>query len=46
MNTSTAKESKNSKMYKDLVKTINGALEMALLVKQNRYDQNVLPKNK
>ncbi len=36
VNTNTVKESKNSKMYKDLVKTINGAFEMALLVKQNR----------
>jgi nitrite reductase/ring-hydroxylating ferredoxin subunit/multimeric flavodoxin WrbA len=44
VNSNTVKESKNSKMYKDLVKTINGAFEMALLVKQNRYDQNVLYK--
>ncbi len=44
VNSNTVKESKNSKMYKDLVKTINGAFEMALLVKQNRYDQNVLHK--
>ena len=46
VNSNTVKESKNSKMYKDLVKTINGAFEMALLVKQNRYDQNVLAENK
>ncbi|WP_458747396.1 Rieske 2Fe-2S domain-containing protein [Candidatus Nitrosocosmicus sp. T] len=38
-------ESKNSKMYKDLVKTIYGAFEMALLVKRNRYDQTVLYKS-
>ncbi|MDQ4073362.1 MAG: NAD(P)H-dependent oxidoreductase [Thermoproteota archaeon] len=37
-------EGKNSKMYKDLLKTINGAFEMALLVKRNRYDQKVLSK--
>ena len=46
MNTDATKERKNSKMNNDLVNTIKGALEMALLVKQNRYDQNVLPKNK
>ncbi len=46
MNTGATKERKNSKMNNDLVNTIKGALEMALLVKQNRYDQNVLPKNK
>jgi nitrite reductase/ring-hydroxylating ferredoxin subunit/multimeric flavodoxin WrbA len=33
---------KNSQMYKDMVKTIHGAFEMALLIKRNRYDQNVL----
>jgi nitrite reductase/ring-hydroxylating ferredoxin subunit/multimeric flavodoxin WrbA len=38
-------ESKNSKMYKDLIKTIYGAFEMALLVKRNRYDQTVLYKS-
>ena len=43
-NTLTLKEGKNSKMYKDLIKTIYGAFEMALLVKRNRYDQNVLYK--
>jgi len=43
-NTITLKEGKNSKMYKDLIKTIYGAFEMALLVKRNRYDQNVLYK--
>ena len=37
-------ENKNSKMYKDLNKTIHGAFEMALLVKRNRYDQNILDK--
>jgi hypothetical protein len=35
---------KNSKMYKDIIKTIRGAFEMALLVKRNRYDQTVLYK--
>lgn len=44
-NTGATKERKNFEMNKDLVNTINGAIEMALLVKQNRYDQNVLPKN-
>jgi multimeric flavodoxin WrbA len=43
-NTITLKEGKNSKMYKDLIKTIYGAFEMVLLVKRNRYDQNVLYK--
>jgi hypothetical protein len=38
-------ESKNSKLYKDLIKTIYGAFEMALLVKRNRYDQTVLYKS-
>ena len=38
-------ESKNSKMYKDMIKTIYGAFEMALLVKRNRYDQTVLSKS-
>ncbi len=33
---------KNSQMYKDMVKTIHGAFEMALIIKRNRYDQNVL----
>ena len=37
--------SKNSKMYKDLIKTIYGAFEMALLVKRNRYDQTFLYKS-
>ncbi len=37
-----AKEDENSKLYKDISKMINGAYEMALLVKKNRYDQNVL----
>ena len=37
-------ENKNSKIYKDLIKTIHGAFEMALLVKRNRYDQNILDK--
>lgn len=46
MNTGATKVSKNSKMHNDLVKTIKGALEMALLVKRNRYDQNVLAENK
>ena len=46
MNTSATKEHKNSKMNNDLVNTIKGAFEMALLVKQNRYNQNVLPKYK
>ncbi|MDQ2685986.1 MAG: NAD(P)H-dependent oxidoreductase [Thermoproteota archaeon] len=41
-NTSTLKENKDSKMYNDLIKTINGAFEMALLVKRNRYDETVL----
>lgn len=45
-NIDTLKEdSKNSKMYKDLIKTIYGAFEMALLVKRNRYDQTVLYKS-
>ena len=35
-------ENNNSKMYDDLNKTIRGAYEMALLVKRNRYDQNIL----
>jgi nitrite reductase/ring-hydroxylating ferredoxin subunit/multimeric flavodoxin WrbA len=35
---------KNSKMYNDIIKTIRGAFEMALLVKRNRYDQTVLHK--
>jgi nitrite reductase/ring-hydroxylating ferredoxin subunit/multimeric flavodoxin WrbA len=42
MNTSATRERKNPKMYNDLAKTIHGAFEMALLIKQNRYDQNVL----
>lgn len=37
-------ENKNSKMHDDLIKTTHGAFEMALLVKQNRYDQKVLQK--
>ena len=36
---------KNSKMYNDIIKTIRGAFEMALLVKRNRYDQTVLHKS-
>ena len=36
------KVEKNSQMYKDIVKTIHGAVEMALIIKRNRYDQNVL----
>jgi nitrite reductase/ring-hydroxylating ferredoxin subunit/multimeric flavodoxin WrbA len=43
-NDTLEEEGKNSKMYKDLLKTIHGAFEMALLVKRNRYDQNVLYK--
>lgn len=35
---------KNSKMHKDIVETIHGAFEMALLIKRNRYDQKVLHK--
>lgn len=42
INTTTIKESMNSKLNKDLIKTITGAFEMALLLKQNRYDQKVL----
>ena len=42
INTNTTKESINSKLNKDLIKTIKGAFEMALLLKQNRYDQKVL----
>jgi multimeric flavodoxin WrbA len=42
MNPSATRERKNSKMHNDLAKTIHGAFEMALLIKQNRYDQNVL----
>jgi nitrite reductase/ring-hydroxylating ferredoxin subunit/multimeric flavodoxin WrbA len=38
-------EDKNSKMYKDIVQTIHGAFEMALLIKRNRYDQKVLHKS-
>jgi len=33
---------KSSQMYKDIVKAIHGAVEMALLIKRNRYDQKVL----
>jgi nitrite reductase/ring-hydroxylating ferredoxin subunit/multimeric flavodoxin WrbA len=36
------KVEKNSQMYKDIVKTIHGAVELALIIKTNRYDQNVL----
>ncbi len=36
---------KNSKMHKDIVGTIRGAFEMALLIKKNRYDQKVLDKS-
>lgn len=39
-------ENKNSKMHKDLIKTIHGAFEMALLLKRNKYDQNILDKSK
>jgi hypothetical protein len=42
INTTTVKESINSKLNKDLIKTVKGAFEMALLLKQNRYDQKVL----
>lgn len=42
MNTSDTKEHKNPEMYNDLAKTIKGAFKMALLLKQNKYDQNVL----
>ena len=41
-NTNTVNESLNSKFNKDLIETIKGAFEMALLLKQNRYDQKVL----
>ena len=40
-----SKEDKNPKMYNDLVKTLKGAFGMALLIKRNRYDQNVLAEN-
>jgi len=33
---------KSSQMYKDIVKAIHGEVEMALLIKRNRYDQKVL----
>jgi nitrite reductase/ring-hydroxylating ferredoxin subunit/multimeric flavodoxin WrbA len=36
------KVEKNSQMYKDIVKTIHGAVELAMIIKRNRYDQNVL----
>ncbi|MGD9674765.1 MAG: Rieske 2Fe-2S domain-containing protein [Candidatus Nitrosocosmicus sp.] len=42
INTNTTKENFSSKLNKDLIKTITGAFEMALLLKQNRYDQKVL----
>jgi nitrite reductase/ring-hydroxylating ferredoxin subunit/multimeric flavodoxin WrbA len=42
INTNTINESISSKLNKDLIKTIKGAFEMALLLKQNRYDQKVL----
>jgi nitrite reductase/ring-hydroxylating ferredoxin subunit/multimeric flavodoxin WrbA len=42
INTNTTNECINSKLNKDLIKTIKGAFEMALLLKQNRYDQKVL----
>lgn len=42
INTNTVKESINSNLNKDLIKTVKGAFEMALLLKQNRYDQKVL----
>ncbi len=38
-------KNRNSKVCKDLVKTIHGAFEMALFVKRNRYDQNILDKS-
>jgi nitrite reductase/ring-hydroxylating ferredoxin subunit/multimeric flavodoxin WrbA len=38
-------EDKDSEMYKDLLKTIHGAFEMALLIKRNRYDQSLLCKS-
>jgi hypothetical protein len=43
-NNQTEKEKveKNSQLYKDIVKTIHGAVELALIIKRNRYDQNVL----
>lgn len=40
-NTHNTKEYRNHDMYSDLAKTIKGAFKIALLVKQNRYDQNV-----
>jgi nitrite reductase/ring-hydroxylating ferredoxin subunit/multimeric flavodoxin WrbA len=43
--TSSFEESKHSKMSEDLIKTVNGAFEMALLVKQGRYDQKVFGQN-
>ncbi len=39
-------ENMNSKMHKDLIETIRGAFEMALLVKGNKYDQNILDKSR
>jgi nitrite reductase/ring-hydroxylating ferredoxin subunit/multimeric flavodoxin WrbA len=47
-NNQTEKEKveKNFQMYKDIVKTIHGAVELALIIKRNRYDQNVLEQSK
>lgn len=42
MNNNTIGENKISKMSNDLINTIKGAFEIALLLKQNRYDQKVL----
>ena len=44
--TNTLKEeNKNSKMYKDVIKTIHSTLEIALLLKRNKFDQNILDKS-
>jgi hypothetical protein len=32
----------NEHMQHDIIKTINGAVEMSRLVKENRYDERVL----
>lgn len=37
-----SKEKGSSQMNKDLINTILGGFEMALLVKRNKYDQKVL----
>src|SRR5690606_12436586 len=42
INNNTIGENKISKMSNDLINTIKGAFEIALLLKQNRYDQKVL----